>query len=158
MQCARLVLIGEDRLIHTLKILALSDCPRSLLRQIVDAEHHILRRNSHRSAVRGFQQIVGGQEQETAFRLRLHRQRKMYRHLVTVKIGVERRTYQRVELDRLTLDQDRLKSLDSKPVKCRCTVQHDRMLLDDLLEHIPDSLIEFLDKLLGMFDVLRDLP
>ena len=82
----------------------------------------------------------------------------MYRHLVTVKIGVERRTYQRVELDRLTLDQDRLKSLDSKPVKCRCTVQHDRMLLDDLLEHIPDSLIEFLDKLLGMFDVLRDLP
>ena len=154
MQRTFAVLIGKDRLIYALKILALTDCPRPLLCQIIDAEHHILRWNCHRTAIGRLEQVVWRQEQETAFRLRFHGQREMYRHLVAVKVSVKRCTHQRVELDRLTLDQDRLKCLNTQSVQCRCTVQHDRVLLDDLLKHIPHGLIQFLDKLLGMLDVL----
>ncbi len=46
----------------------------------------------------------------------------MNRHLVTVKVGVERGTYKRVQLDRLALHKHRLKSLDTEAVQRRRTV------------------------------------
>jgi hypothetical protein len=36
----------------------------------------------------------------------------VHRHLVTIKVGVERRCYQRVQLDRFTFNQFWLESLD----------------------------------------------
>ena len=64
--------------------------------------------------------------------------RKVHSHLVPVEIGIERLTYQRVYLDGLTLDQDRLEGLDTEPVEGRRPVEQHRVLLDHLLEHIPD--------------------
>ncbi len=61
----------------------------------------------------------------------------MHRHLVSVKVGIVRGTYQRVKLDRLTLYQNRLERLDTKPVQRRGTVQHNRMLLDHILQYVP---------------------
>ena len=39
-------------------------------------------------------------------------------HLVAVEVCVERRTNKRMQLDRLTLYQNRLKCLDTKSVQC----------------------------------------
>ena len=66
------------------------------------------------------------------------RQRKVYSHLVTIEVGVERGTNKGMQLDRLTFYQDRLKCLDTQSVQCRRTVQHNRMLFDDIFQNIPN--------------------
>ena len=78
----------------------------------------------------------------------------MHGHLVTVKVGIERSTHKRMQLNRLTLYQDRLKGLDTKPVQRRRTVQHDRMLLDDILQHIPYLWLQPLHHLLGILYIV----
>ena len=52
-------------------------------------------------------------------------------HLVSVKVGVERRTYQRVKLNRTTFDQYWLEGLDTQAVKRWCTVEQDGPVTDD---------------------------
>ena len=46
------ILIGKNRLIHTLKGFALALASRPLLGQIIDPQHHILRRDCHQTSVR----------------------------------------------------------------------------------------------------------
>jgi hypothetical protein len=41
------------------------------------------------------------------------------RHLVAVEVGVEGRADERVDLDRLALDEDRFERLDAQPVQGR---------------------------------------
>ena len=57
------------------------------------------------------------------FHLRLDGQRNVDGHLVTVKIRVERRAHQWMELNGLSFDENRLKCLDAQSVKCRRTVE-----------------------------------
>ena len=78
----------------------------------------------------------------------------MHGHLVAVKISVERGTHKGMELNGLTLYQDRLKGLDTKPVQRRRTVQHDRMLLDDVLQHIPYLGLQPFHHLLGILYIV----
>ena len=61
-----------------------------------------------------------------------------------------------MQLDRLSFYQDGFKCLNTQPVQCRRTVQHDRMFLDDLLQHIPYLCIHLVYQLLGILDVLAD--
>ena len=61
----------------------------------------------------------------------------MDRHLVAVEVGVERGANQRVELDRLALDEDWLEGLDAKPMQGRRPVEKHRMLADHFFEDIP---------------------
>ena len=81
----------------------------------------------------------------------------MHRHLVAVEVRVEGGADERVDLDGLSLDQDRLEGLDPEAVQCGRPVQKDRVLLDDLVENIPDLDAPALDHALGGLDVLRDL-
>ena len=78
----------------------------------------------------------------------------MNRHLVTVEVGVKCRTYERMQLDRLTFYQDRFESLNTESVQCRSTVQHHRMLFDHFFQHIPHLGIQPLHQLLGILDIL----
>ena len=48
----------------------------------------------------------------------------MHGHLVAVKVGVERRTDERMELDRLTFDENRLKGLNAETMEGRRAVEH----------------------------------
>ena len=75
----------------------------------------------------------------------------MHCHLVTVKVCVIRSTDQRVQLNRLSLNQYRLKRLDTQAMKRRCPVQQDRVLADHLFENIPDFRLFQLHQLLGLF-------
>mgnify|MGYP000672846349 CR=1 FL=1 len=74
-------------------------------------------------------------------------------HLVAVEVGVERGTYQRMQTDGAALDEDRLERLNAQTVQGRRTVQHDRVTLDDVLEHVPYLGLCALDHLLGGLDV-----
>ena len=73
-------------------------------------------------------------------------------HLIPVEVGVEGRADEGMDLDRLALDQDRLKGLDSESVERRRAVEQHRMVLDHLLKDIPDVVVLLLDLLLGLLD------
>ena len=79
----------------------------------------------------------------------------MHGHLVTVEVGVERLTHQRVQLNSLALHQLWLEGLDTEAVQSRCAVQQHRVLGDDLFEHVPHLRTLTLDHALGALDVLR---
>ena len=78
----------------------------------------------------------------------------MHSHLVTVEIGVKRCTYQRMKFNRLTFYQNRLKRLDTKTVKSRSTVQHNRMLTNDFFQNIPYGRLQFFYHFLGIFNIV----
>ena len=125
--------------------------------QVVGAEDHVLGRGRQRRAVRRGEDVVGGQHQDPRLRLRLGRQRQVHRHLVAVEVGVEGVADERVNLDRLALDEQRLERLDAQAVQRRRAVQQHRVLVDDLLEHVPHLADHRVDHLLGRLDVLRGL-
>ena len=101
--------------------------------------------------------VVRRQHQDPRLRLRLGRQRQVDRHLVAVEVGVERVADERMDLDRLALDEHRLERLDAQAVQRRRAVEQHRVLVDDLLEHVPHLGDHRVDHLLGRLDVLRGL-
>ncbi|CRR36469.1 hypothetical protein PAERUG_P54_1_London_24_VIM_2_04_13_02269 [Pseudomonas aeruginosa] len=119
---------------------------------VVQTHYHVLRRNDDRLAVGGRQDVVGGHHQRARFQLGLEGQRNVDGHLVTVEVGVVRGTDQRVQLDRLAFDEDRLERLDAQTVQGRRTVQENRMLADDFGENVPDLGQLALDHFLGGLD------
>ena len=78
----------------------------------------------------------------------------MHSHLVTIKVCIKRGTHQGMKLDSLTLYKDGLECLDTESVKCRCTVKHNGVLLDHILEHIPHAGLQTLYHLLCCTDVV----
>ena len=71
-------------------------------------------------------------------------------HLVTVKVGVECRTDERVKLDSLAFDQDWFERLNAQTVQRWRTVQQYGMLADNLIEDVPNFLTLLFDPLLGL--------
>ncbi len=96
------------------------------------------------------QDVVGRHHQDARFQLRLDRERHVHRHLVAVEVRVEGRADQRMKLDRLALDQDRLERLDAEAVQRRRAVQKHRMLADHLVQDVPDLRTLLLDELLRL--------
>ena len=107
-------------------------------RHVIQAQHDVLRRHDDRLAVCRRQNVVGGHHQRARLQLRLDGHRHMHRHLVAVKVGVIRRAHQRMQLNRLALDQHRLKRLNAEAVQRRRAVQHDRVLANHLFQNVPD--------------------
>ena len=120
--------------------------------QIIDPQDDVLAGDDDRHPVCRRQDIVGRHHQNPGFGLRLDGQRHMDGHLIAVEIGIEGRTDQRMELNRLSLDQDRFKGLKPKPVKGRRPVQHHGIFADDLIEGIPYLGGLLLHHLLGAFN------
>ena len=56
-----------------------------------------------------------------------------------------------MELERAALDQNRLERLNTEAVQRRSTVEHDRTVLDDVFQSIPDLILALVDHLLGTF-------
>src|SRR5450830_950923 len=120
-------------------------------REVVEAEHDVLRRHDDRLAVRRVQDVVGRHHQHARFQLRFQRQRNVHGHLIAVKVGVERGANQRMQLDRLALDQYRLERLDAETMQRRRAVEQYWMLADHLVENIPNLGLLLLDQLLRLF-------
>ena len=154
MKGKNMVFICQYGFIQALEVFSFSHCPGSFLCQVVNTQYHILGRNGNRSAVGRLQQVIGGKEHKTAFRLRFHGKRKMHGHLVTVEVRIECGTYQGVKLNRLTFHQNRLKGLDTEPVQGRGTVQHNGMFFDNILQDVPNLGIQSFHQFLCIFNVL----
>ena len=80
----------------------------------------------------------------------------MHSHLVTIEVGVEGGTCQRVQLNSFTLDELRLEGLDTQTVKCRGTVQQNGVTLHHVLKDIPDDRLTTVHNLLGALHCLHD--
>ncbi|CEG07608.1 hypothetical protein BN961_01006 [Afipia felis] len=119
-------------------------------REIIKTKHDVLRRHDDRLTIRRMQDVVGRHHQDARFQLRFKRQRNVHGHLVAVEVGIERGADQRVKLDRLALDQRRLKCLDAEAVQRRRTVQEHRMLANDFVEDIPNLGTLLLDEFLRL--------
>ncbi len=78
----------------------------------------------------------------------------MHGHLIAVEVSIERGADQRVDLDSRALDQLDLERLNAKSVQRWRPVEEDDVVLDDLLQHLPDPLVNALDKPLGRLDVM----
>ena len=81
----------------------------------------------------------------------------MYRHLVTVEVSVERLTYERVNLNGLTVYEYWLESLDTKSVKSRCTVKKYWVLANNFFENVPYNCLTAFNHALSALDVLSHL-
>ena len=126
--------------------------PSETMREVVEAEHDVLRRHDDRLTVRRVQDVVRRHHQHARFELRLERERHVDGHLVAVEVRVERGADERMQLDRLALDQGRLERLDAQAVQRRRAVEQHRMLADDLVQDIPDLRLLLLDELLRLLD------
>src|SRR5579875_2993261 len=71
-------------------------------------------------------------------------------HLVSVEVGIEGRTDKRMQLNSAALNQHCLEGLNAQTVQRRSTVQQDRMILDNLFQHIPDFWLDALDNRLAL--------
>ena len=145
-------LVGAVHLADVREQHALALGADALTGHVVEAEHHVLRGHDDRVAVGGRQDVVRGHHQGARFELRLEGQRHVHRHLVAVEVRVERGADERVQLDRLALDQHRLEGLDAEAVQGRGAVEEHGMLADDLREDVPHLRTLALDEALGGLD------
>uniref|UniRef100_A0A6J7MSC4 Unannotated protein n=1 Tax=freshwater metagenome TaxID=449393 RepID=A0A6J7MSC4_9ZZZZ len=125
-----------------------------LLSEIKRTDDEVLCRGDNGSSGRRGQDVVGREHQHAGLGLRLRRKREVNSHLVTVEVGIEGRADERMDLDRLTLDEHRLERLNTETVKRWRTVEHHRMLLDDVLENVPHLRAAPFHHALGGLDVL----
>ena len=146
----------DDSLFRTIEGLTLTLCTRTDLGDIVKTKHHILRRHGDRSTIGWVEDIVTLEHQNLSFQYGLIAQRQVNSHLVTIEVGVERCTSQRVELDCLSLDHLWLECHHRQTVKRRGTVQQDRMTFHHVFKNIPDHRLTTVHNLLGTLDRLHD--
>jgi len=155
MQLEIAVGICHHRLVKIAIAVALALFSGTVDGQIIGAEHHILRRNGNCAAVDGFEQVVGGKHQETRLSLRLAGKRNMDRHLVAVKVSVERSAYQRMQFDCAPLNQDRLKCLNGQLMQRRRAIEQHGMFLDHIFKRVPNIIVDLFNLLLGILDIRR---
>ncbi len=90
---------------------------RLRLRQIVDAQNHVLRRDRQRQTVRGRKDVARAQHQHRGFHLRFGRKGNVHGHLVAVEVRVERGANERVDANGLAFHQRRFERLNAEAVQ-----------------------------------------
>src|SRR5215211_2822563 len=125
---------------------------------VVESEHHVLRGNGDREPVGGQQYVLRGEHEDAGLGLRRGTQGHVHRHLVAVEVRVEGGTDEWVDLDGLALHEHGLERLDAEAVERRRAVQEHRVLLDDVLQDVPDFRTQPLHHLLGAPDVRGQGP
>ena len=76
-------------------------------------------------------------------------QRQVNSHLVTIKVSIESRTCQRVQLNSFSFNHLRLECLNTQTVQCRCTIQQYWMTFHYMFQNIPDNSFFAIYNLLG---------
>src|SRR5665647_2169876 len=128
--------VGDERLAEVVG-LGLAEVVLGVIREVVHADDHVLAGHGDGLAVRRRQDVVGAQHEHAGLGLRLPAQRQVHGHLVAVEVGVERRADERVDLDGLTLDEQRLEGLDAEAVQGgRPVEQHGVPEVWDILEEV----------------------
>jgi hypothetical protein len=73
-------------------------------------------------------------------------------HLVPIEIGIESLTGERMKVNGITFDEDRLKGLDTHAVQGWGPIQQDGMIPNNLFEDIPNFFIFALQHFLSALD------
>ena len=152
-----MMLVGQKCFLDTRKYLALAQCTWTQNSKIIGTKHHVLCRNDDRTTILWCKNMIGGKHEDTSLCLCLCGQRKMDSHLVAVEISVIRSTSQRMKLQGTAFCKNWLEGLNAETMQRRCTVQQNRMLLDDLLKHIPYLRTCTLDHALSRFNIVCNL-
>ena len=126
------------------------------LGHVVQTQDHVLRRYRDRRTVGRVQDVVRRQHQDLRFQNGGRSQRQVNRHLVAVKVGVESRTGQGVQLNGLSLNQFGLERLDTQAVQRRSPVQQDRMALHDVLQDVPNYRLALVNDFLSRLNRFHD--
>ena len=155
------LIVGDDDFLRRIERHALAPhgvLGRALTRlgDIVQTQNHVLRRQRDRRTIRGVQDVVRSQHQDLSLKHGGIAQRYVDSHLVTVEVGVECRTHQRVQTNCLTFNEFRLECLNTQTVQRRSTVQQNRVTFQDIFEDVPNDGILAVDNLLGRFHGLDD--
>ena len=143
--------VGNLGLFGTVEFQALAQRTGTQFGDVVQTQYHVLRRHGDRRTVGRVQNVVSTQHQQLGFEDSLVAERQVHGHLVTVEVGVECRTCQRVQLDSLTLDHLGLEGLDTQTVQRRGTVQQHGVTLHHVFEDIPYNGLLAIHNLLGRF-------
>ncbi len=93
-----------------------------VLREIIAAQNDVLRRRGDWLAARRGEDVVRRKHEHARLHLRLDRQRHVDRHLVAVEIRVVSGANERMNSNRLALDELRLERLNRKPMQGRRAV------------------------------------
>ena len=117
------LVVSDDNFLRTVECLTFALFACSFLSDVVQTENHILRRNRDRSTVCRVKDVVRSKHKDLCFHNGSVAQRQVYSHLVTIEVGVECRTYERVKLDCLSFDKFWLECLNTKTVQRRSTVK-----------------------------------
>ena len=125
-------------------------------RQGIVTKNDVLHRRTSWSTIRRSEQVLSREHKNSRFSLRLRRQRNVNSHLVTVKVCVIHVTDQWVNLNRLSINQNRFKRLNTKSVQRRRTVQKNRVLSNDLFQTIPNRWVHSINHPLRGLDVLSN--
>ena len=72
--------------------------------------------------------------------------------MIAVKVRIECRADERMNLDRFTFDQHRLERLDAKPVQRGRTIQQHRMFANHLFKDVPNDRLLPLDHFAGLLN------
>ncbi len=148
-------IVSSQSIVKVGKHVALARHTIASERQIVHTNDHVLRRNVDGLARSWRAQVVGREHKHASLGLGLERQRHMYRHLVAVEVGVEGRAYQRMQVDGLALDKDRLEGLNGEAVQGRGAVQQHETAVDNLFQDVPHKGSATLDGTLSTLDVVN---
>src|SRR3984893_4430778 len=122
------------------------------LGEVVDSQHHVLRRHGERQTVRRRKNVARAEHEHRSFHLRFRRKRNVHSHLVAVKVRVERGADERMDADSFTFDEHRLEGLNAEAVKRRSAVEHHGMFANHVFENVPDDGILLLDHFLGLLN------
>ena len=115
------------------------------------------RRRGRRIARRRLQHILRRRDQFRGFFLPRCRKREMNCHLIAVEVGVERRTNERVNLNRFSFDQNRLEGLNSESVQRRRAIEQHFFTFDHFFERIPNFAAILLDQFFGGLHIVREI-
>ena len=148
--------VGNKRFFRTVESEAFTFSSFTQFGDIVQTEYHILCGHCDRRTVGWVQDIMWLEHQHLCFQNSFVAQRQVNGHLVTVEVGVECRTCQRVQLDCLAFNHLRLERLDTQTVQCRSTVQQYRMSFHYMFQNVPDNWFLTVYNLLGTLHRLHN--
>ena len=156
MEVAATFIVGNDGFFGTIEFQTLTLGTFTDFGDIVESEHHILRRHGDRSTIGRIENIVALKHQNLCFKDSLVAQGKVNSHLVTVEVGVERCTSQWVQLNGFTLDEFRLEGLNTQTVQCWSTVQEHGVTLHHVFQDVPDNWFAAVNNALGTLHSLHN--
>ena len=151
-----LFIVGNECLFCTVEGETRTLGARTEFGDVVKTKHHVLRGHGDGRTVGGVEDVVALKHEHLCFQDGFVAQGEVNCHLVTVEVGVEGGTCQRVELNGFAFNHLGLERLNTETVKGRCTVEEDGVSLHDVLEDVPNDGLTTIHNLLGTLDGLHN--